>query len=376
MKIAILTYWWSQDNYGQLLQCYALQQYLKNLGHDAYVIRYCYNKDMTYPLSKKIFLVFNIRFMMNYIKRKKSNKKNKHINDDRSFDEFRKKNISFSDKYYSTYEELKKSPPSADLYIVGSDQVWHFNSELRRIKKILHAYLLDFGNSNTLRISYAASWGVDCISKEIRDEISPLLSKFHFISVREKKGIELCEQCGVENSKWVVDPTLLLSTDDYRKLYLSEIKKERLPENEYIFVYILNNSINFDIKKIYEFANQKQLEVVFVEGNGGNEERSHFQASIYEWLYLIDNAKYVITNSFHCALFSSLFEKNYGVIKLANGFEGMNNRMDSLFEVFKIEPRYIDENFDVFRKEYIPKYDMDITLNKVLMELEGIKNNG
>ena len=139
---------------------------------------------------------------------------------------------------------------------------------------------------------------------------------------------------------------------------------------------ILNNSINFDIKKIYEFANQKQLEVVFVEGNGGNEERSHFQASIYEWLYLIDNAKYVITNSFHCALFSSLFEKNYGVIKLANGFEGMNNRMDSLFEVFKIEPRYIDENFDVFRKEYIPKYDMDITLNKVLMELEGIKNNG
>lgn len=358
MKIGIMTFWWSDDNYGQLLQCYALQKYLRGLGHEPYLIRYKWYSDVIKnPLPVRILKALNPVFMYKYVKNKKNKaliKKETNKNS-RCFDDFRKRYITQSEAQFSSLRQLQENPPSADVYVVGSDQVWNFwNNPVRRFRNIIHAYFLDFGVAETKRASYAASWGVKNISSEYIKEISPLLSKFDYISVRELSGIALCNQCGAKSAKWVPDPTQLLSVKDYRDLYNEN--KLRKPQNKYLLLYILNNKCDFDIQAIYNFAATKNLEVIYVTGNGTIDNYLKFSATIPEWLYLIDNAEYVITNSFHCCVFSILFNKQFAALLLTGKYAGMNSRLDSLFNRYEIEPRFIQVNdFSILDKPYAVK---------------------
>jgi hypothetical protein len=123
-------------------------------------------------------------------------------------------------------------------------------------------------------------------------------------------------------------------------------------EKKYIMLYMLNNECDFDIQRVYDFAKEKDLEVVYVTGNGVINNREKFFATIPEWLYLIDNAEYVITNSFHCCVFSSLFSKKFGVAKLKGKVVGMNTRFETLFSFLGIESRYVDNDFEYMEKDY------------------------
>ena len=161
MKIGIMTFWWSNDNYGQLLQCYALQKYLRDKGHDVFSIKYNYTKDIKRnPLFFRLLKACNPILLFKYLLSKKRCAKilNEQNIYDRYFDDFREKYIHFSDFNYVSYEDLKQNPPDADVYIVGSDQVWNYwNMKLWRYINPLHVYFLDFGSEKIKRISYAAS---------------------------------------------------------------------------------------------------------------------------------------------------------------------------------------------------------------------------
>ena len=336
MKIGIMTFWWSNDNYGQLLQCYALQKYLRDAGHDAYLIRYNPSKDGTAvtPLHRKLVKALNPLCVYRHIKYKIRTRKiaEERRVYDRGFSNFRERYIVQSEKIYGSYQELKENPPEADCYIVGSDQVWNFSfygSDLKYKLPVIHAYFLDFGSPDVKRMSYAASWSVHSLSRKLIDEIKPLLQKFSYVSVREENGIELCRQCGYESAELVCDPTFLLEAKMYRTLYQSENVQKQ--EQKYLFLYMLNNQCGFDIQKVYDFAADRQLKVVYVTGNGVLDKREKCFATIPEWLSLVDNAEYVVTNSFHCCVFSSLFGKKFGVVKLKGKYAGMNTRMESLF---------------------------------------------
>ena len=115
---------------------------------------------------------------------------------------------------------------------------------------------------------------------------------------------------------------------------------------------MLKNECDFDIQKVYDFAAERKFQIVYVTGNGVLDRKEKFFATIPEWLYLIDNAEYVVTNSYHCSVFSALFSKQFGVVKLKGKFTGMNTRMESLFMQLEIEPRWIQDNFSVLEKEY------------------------
>lgn len=358
MKIGIMTFWWSQDNYGQILQCYALQKYLRDAGHDAYLIRYK-NEEWS-PYWKRMLKALNPVLLFRFIKRKINYRKvmKEQKSNNRCFDDFRKKYIKQSEVFYNSYKQLKENPPEADTYIVGSDQVWNFTlfpQSKKNINTSIHTYMLDFGKTTTKKMSYAASWGMKTLSQNLIDEISPLLQKFSYVSVREENGITLCKKCGYENAEFVCDPTLLLSADVYRNLYMK--KKFRKIEKKYIMLYMLNNECDFDIQRVYDYAREKKLDVVYVTGNGVIDSREKFFATIPEWIYLIDNAEYVITNSFHCCVFSSIFNKKFGVAKLKGKAEGMNTRFESLFSLLGIESRYVDMSFSNLEKEY--------TVNKI-----------
>lgn len=357
MKIGIMTFWWSEDNYGQLLQCYALQKYLRDKGHDAFLIRYYpYGDVIKTPLFIKIIKAITLIKLCTYISKKfKKNRLQKEIKrNPRYFESFRKKYIKQSDKIYYSINELKENAPTADMYIVGSDQVWNFGyTKVRNIRNVIHAYFLDFGPDEIKRIAYAASWSMSSITNELIVEIAPLLQKFDFVSVREKKGIELCRQCGYENTQCVVDPTILLEPGVYRKLYKeNNIRKQ---SKKYVLLYILNNTHKFDIRKAYDYAAKKNLDVVYVTGNGVVDKKEKHFATIPEWLYLVDNAEYVITNSFHCTVFSIIFHKQFAVIPLSGKITGMNERMLTLFQQFSIRERFINNHsLAVLDLEYIP----------------------
>ena len=161
-----------------------------------------------------------------------------------------------------------------------------------------------------------------------------------------------------------------MDADIYRQLYASE--EIRKPQEDFLLLYLLNNNCDFKIDSVYEFAKQKKLKVVYVTGKGIVDNKEKFYATIPEWLYLLDNAKYVISNSFHCAVFSILFEKQFGIIKLTGRHEGMNSRFDTLFEACNINPRYItDKNFSLLDIEY--KTNFSLPENHFLQILKTIE---
>jgi hypothetical protein len=272
VKIGIITFWWANNNYGQLLQCYALQKYLLDAGHDVYLIRYNPNTDSrktsTFHKIKsalnpyKLYKYFILK--MSVLKEKKEEKRHPH-----SFDDFRKTYIKQSPRIYNSYEELVKDPPEADMYIVGSDQVWNFNwwgNTLEKVKGRIGAYLLNFGDKKIQRVAYAASFGKEKIDKQLIQAITPLMKNFSYVSVREKSGLEICRECGIDNAEWVPDPVMLLDVNQYRALYKDILLED--VESPYCLMYIGNNYSKKLIRALFDWAKKKRLHIVFINMYG------------------------------------------------------------------------------------------------------------
>jgi hypothetical protein len=337
MKIGIITFWWSADNYGQILQCYALQKYLRDAGHDAYLIRYDPRNDyVKTSFWKKVLKAFNPIKLFNYVRYKVR----KLVIYVRKFDSFRKQHIRQSEKIYYSYQELMEDPPEADVYIVGSDQVWNPDFiAWENTNEQVKAYFLDFGDAEKKRIAYATSFGKEQVAGDYIREITPLLKKFDYVSVREKSGLDICRQCGVD-AEWVPDPTMLLNVDDYRALYTQESVK--MINKPYCLLYMLDMHCNFSIELIHTWAKSKKISIIYVTANGRYDKHKKLYATIPEWLYLIDHAEYVITNSFHGSVFSLLFQKRFGILSLTGKHNEMNTRFYALFELLGIKERFIN----------------------------------
>ena len=338
MKIGVMTFWWSQDNYGQLLQCYALQKYLRDLGHDAYLIKYRMlpprinlgQKFMKYGLHPwRIFEGFN-RVKV----RHRALADNSRF--DRKFDEFREKHLKMGEVAYSTIEELLGNPPQADMYVTGSDQVWNIDGSFSHGDA--RAYFLDFGPSGAMRLAYAPSFGRRSIPEAERACIAPYLKRFAAVSCRERDGVSICKSCGID-AKWVCDPTLLLDKAAWNGL-AAPIRRER----GYVFVYMLANPCDFSLKELSEWARGKGLDVVYVKGNRGtvtcysDEGFPESNPTIEQWLGYIRGAQCVVTNSFHCSLFATVFGRPFGVVPLTGRHSGANNRIMDLCGLCGNEP--------------------------------------
>ncbi len=344
MKIGIVTYWKSTDNYGEQLQNYALQEYLRGLGHEPFLIRYDYEADTIYgtkPLPVRLLRACNPKRLAGYFKSRKNNRmyKKNCLEHPRGFEEFRKAHLSMS-RIYSSIDDLRNDPPEADMYIAGSDQVWNtFGGKFSEMRNRLSAFFLDFGKEDVKRISYAASWGRTEIPEDEINLIRPLLAKFDAVSVREESGIGVCSRLGRKDAVLSPDPVLLHGAEVYRRLYRGPDVK--IPEEKYLFFYFMNHDGDYDRRAVFEWAAAHDLKVVYVTDDWHEEFERSFPG-LTGWLALIDNAEYVVTNSFHCSVVSLIFEKKFGVIKRTGSHAGMNTRMDSLFASFGVEPRYIE----------------------------------
>lgn len=368
MRIGVMTLWQTAANYGQVLQCYALQKYLRNSGHDAYIIRYTGGKDyLPIPFLRKAFEFLHPIKMYRLLLRTKNKATRIKENKERNFNDFRSKHIKSSDRVYRRYIDLKNDPPEADVYIVGSDQVWNTDKILTAQGKHPRAYFLDFGDPKIARISYAASICEDRWSKGLVKLIAPLLQKFSYVSVREQSALNICKQCGIDSAEWVPDPTVLLDADDYRMLYRNETLRK--PDKPYIFLYYCGNmksNCDIEIKPVYDYAAKLNLDVIFVGAHlyAGSSQKQTY-ATIPEWIYLLEHAQYVVTNSFHCAMLSVIFSKKFGIISKHR--KSTHSRFDSLFELFGIEKRFLIPDFSIL--------DKDIDWESVSPKLKFLQEN-
>jgi hypothetical protein len=359
-KIGIVTLWNAYDNYGQLLQCYALQQVLKQLGSDPFLIKYKASK--TQGIFNVLF-TFQLQRVIKYIILRIKKRKEQPVKPtDRDFDIFRKTYIKSTETIYSL-TALKNNPPQSDYYVCGSDQIWN---------KYSKAYFLDWGDKKVPRIAYAASFGAINVSKEFTNKISEALKKFQIVTVREQSGIDICKQAGYLNALCVPDPTLLLTEKDYKKLILENIITSN---REYLLIYWLGWDTNVNFEEIERFAKQKDLEIIYVPSIGGtlvelNNELAKTFPSIQEWLSLVANAKYVLTNSFHGMVFSIIFNRQFGVYILNGVASNMNDRIYTLLDNIKLRSRIITDNLQILDNSIDYEY-----INTVLnTQREKIKN--
>ena len=297
-------------NYGASLQAYALQHYLESIGHEVEIIdfkpwfqrgRYNFwyvSKDAKYySLCKKSRIIHFLYCLKRY-------KGYPTIGRKKPFDDFKRKYLKLTSQTYNDCEELKLAPPVADMYIAGSDQIWNTDSNNGKEP----AYYLDFGDDKTKRASYAASFAVSELKKELYDFVKSKLSRFDVVSVREKTGLSILESLGITSRTQVLDPVFLLEKKQWESLPLKRAYKE-----PYILVYDFLHDDPELTKNVKKIARDKQLNIVSI-----NDFKKLAYADInvsdagpIEFLSLIKYADYVVANSFHATAFSIIFQRPF-----------------------------------------------------------------
>ena len=354
MKIGIITYWNSLDNYGQQLQCYALQTLLRSWGYDAYLIRYAPRKEKNKAciLKKVLMVIRNPKSIIAHLPIETKVKKNFRYeqqlrvtnlrrNPERGFEQFRKENLQMTEKVYSSFDELYNDPPNADVYITGSDQVWHDSLK----KKAARGWFLQFGGTDTLRISYAASIG-RTLSTDENFLLASYLKNFSAISLREQSACDICKSLGFD-AQVCTDPTMLLQISCYNK-----ISGKVAEDNTYAFLYYLNVKTEEDLywSQISEYLTEEGIGLKSVNASGYYQGRELIKgntsilATIPQWLGYIQGARFVFTTSFHGTVFAILMHKPFLTIGLRGKYAHSNSRMEQLLEALGIPERMLTPN--------------------------------
>lgn len=343
MKIGIITYWRSTSNYGQIIQHWALQCTLKNIGHYPYLIRYYpgFNHGVLKRWLKEYKVVDYVRAICSVIKGNSKPLRRLIHDNKRAFDKFRKENLAVSKHKYYKLTDLQTLPPSADAYIVGSDQVW---SQLLSNKEN-EVYFLNFGSQSILRIAYAPSFSMKEYPETLLPELCNNLSRFDSVSCREYSGVDICIKAKCIKATKVIDPTFLVTKMDYMDL-IKQVKNKH--KADYIFIYSLNisrpdeirwNELKCELDGKHVIVTPSDGYIVGAELFGSEVEYSY--GSIQEWLSNIYNSSLVVTPSFHGVALSIILEKDFVYVPLSGACSEGNNRVLDLLNDLDLTDRVL-----------------------------------
>ncbi len=360
MKIGVVTLFKNNYNYGATLQAFALQSYLKSKGHcvdilDIDTLHYpnfnkkdelnSFRKSLNRLVNKfkrlstleEVYWFFNkFLYKRKYFEWRKVSSEQRY----EFFDKFIFENISVSPKYDN--ENLYLINDDYDFFITGSDQVW-------KPQCTCDEYFLEFASNKMLTMSYAASFGVDTLENDEKLYVKEKLNNINFISVRESCGMDILKDLGYENINHVVDPTLLLKFDFWNNI----IEEFPLVKEKYVFLYLLSPNLKL-IKKLRKQCNQNGLNLVAINGLLDNDLSTLYYCDQLvdgvgpkEFLNLIKNSQYVITDSFHGTVFSIVFKKSFWTVSRNSEGKNMNSRMMSLLEDANASQRFLANLLDL-----------------------------
>lgn len=359
MILGIVTVWdnWISSNYGSLFQCYALQQYLRQIGHSPFLIcrgewgDVCKPKRKKTPLSQKI--THPITCFCSYLRYKKKKKySERKIKQAKAFIDTHIR----TSRIYLTNDELISAPPQADGYIVGSDQVWTEENKVA---------FLGF-HSEKFRLAYAVSGKFCSISTHWKRSVYTYLSQFRGLSCREEELCNTCREIGF-HAEHVLDPVFLLSMEHYSQLASTKL----CPQEKYLLVYILNVSQqnHFNLHEITCFAKEKGLKVIIVTGQRTNVEVNMHKVVVpspEEFLGLFQNATFIVTNSYHGMLFSIIFKRSFVVISQQGTYANENFRFLSILKLINQEHRLLNGLSSKIKNLYTPLQDSYSELNNMI----------
>lgn len=327
MRIGIITQPLSR-NYGGILQNYALQQTLIKLGHMPY----------TFDLGKYTWKDWGITTIKSIIKKligrpyyfpETPYTRNKS---EETLRNFVKQHINLISPRDSRPNPTKIREYNLGALIVGSDQVWR-----PRYNRCIEDMYLRFANdSNITKIAYASSFGTEEweYTLEMTQVCKDLAQKFNAISVREESGVDLCRKYLGVDAVHMIDPTMLLTSDEYKEL------TSHIPQSHThcLFAYILDQTEE-KIKHARKTAEQLGYDIV-IKGAGGQLREDD---SIEKWIAMFRDADFVITDSFHGTVFSIIFNKSF--MTIGNKDRGMS-RFNSLLSIYELGSRLIDVGED------------------------------
>lgn len=341
-KTATIT-WITYNNFGTLLQAYALQQVIQSLGYENKII----DDSLILKKANQLSFIDNIKKIILLILNKRHFKYNSYQKkSQRLFNEFRMNYLNID------HDSIDNISNKYECFIVGSDQIWsplNFNPY----------YYANF--TNRKKISYAPSIGISHYPEELKGRIKELLSSYSAISTREVTGAQILGSLTGKEIDVVADPTLLLSSSEWNK-----ITENKNPfGTKYILCYLLTynpiylqyvkHKASIENKKIVIFSNLKETKK-FAD--------IYYPAGPKEFLTAIKYADKIYTDSFHATIFSIIFEKDFLTFKRFKNDShiNQNSRLINLFELAEINDRFISE------------YDFD-NLNKLKeLDFEHIKN--
>lgn len=323
MKIGIVT-WHYNSNYGTLLQAYALQEIIKKFGYSPEFVNFRPNLNTS---KKKLVRKLKDLYIMLFRPGLYNNRKLLY--------RFIDQNFSLGKLYYSYNDLCKEADKIYDVGICGSDQIWSNNTGT-----INPFYYLDFLDESK-RISYASSIGRNRIPDNLVTDFGKYVNKIRYLSIREEKGAEIIKEITGRDAEVVLDPSLLLDKDEW--LEKIEDKKPVSPKEKYIFLYILG-----DNEEHVEYAKQVSkitgLKLIAIETKYGKvKDLELIPADPFDFVELVNNASYVLTDSFHGLAFSINLEKQFAVFKRFRDDEkkSQNSRIYNLLKKTNLEDRLI-----------------------------------
>jgi len=335
-RIAIVT-WTRWRNYGTILQSFALQQVVQRLGYDAYVLRDA-NIRFDYDIENYKAPTFFERVKGKWNSIFHSPKPSPYKIYDRELtdkcENFRLRNIKYWDVSFDN-SDLEKIEPNFDAFICGSDQIWTSADNLFSCY-----YFLNFVKHKP-KISYAPSISKNNYPQDKLAKMQVWLSTFKSVSVRENLGKQVLSQIYPHNIDICLDPTLLLSGQEW----VEQLQLKKEPE-DYVFCYFLGNQTWYKQESI-AFCENKGLKMVFppmieADFDLGTPE---YSPDPKEFLELILNAKYVLTDSFHAFIFSFLFRKEvFAFARFVDGDSASeNSRVEEFSKSLGLQTRFIKE---------------------------------
>lgn len=299
------------NNFGSLLQAYATQKTIEDMGYDCEIINYRYPNDYHFKQIKAHNPYAVVKLSL--FQRVKAHLYNRYI----SPSVVRKKTELFKrerevllklTECYNSKDALMLNPPRYDIYVTGSDQVWN--------PRYLYddtTFLFPF-IQGCKKIAYSASFGSTEIDERHQNMMRPLLAEYQLISTREESGIRLVKEICGQHAVSTCDPTFLLSAEDWKTIF----NDAPLIKGNYILCYILTYTANpypYAYDLIKNIKKQLRMKAVFIDETGKywcDIRNKSFQ--IYgprEIINLFQNASFIVSSSFHGAAFSLNFKKDF-----------------------------------------------------------------
>lgn len=325
MKIGIITVHRAY-NYGSVLQCYALQEYWKNLGHDVWVIDYRQRwteaayKPFSFYYIWQLAKRRDIHAIIGYWRDRKGRERNLRQSK-QNFD-------SFGKKFHLTKPCYRKIPGDFDVYLIGSDQLWSYQCVGEEDK----IYTGNFKRpANSRVVGYAISAGSDSLYRFGEKKLKCILGYFDKISLREAENVKIIKELTGQTLPVTVDPVLLTDSKTWEPMI-----NKSWQSMDYIAIYqarAVSREPNYLRDKAELLAAQCNCKVV---------DLSNMNYTVEDFISAIKYAKYVLTTSFHATVFALLMETPCYAIKLG---DGLDVRYVDLLSKLGLGQELVDKNF-------------------------------